>query len=432
MRRFLTVGVVIALILAISIPLSLTRGEGESMQGKPNTYDEEDLMARYTRDRMMYRAGEGRKITWFERIQYYEILKPERTNYLEVIRKVLSQYPRSSFAPAWQLAIATETNKLEDFQKVVSQYPGNDFIHAIAYTKMGEIYRSKGKDTEAEASFQKALSLIDKCIKNEPGNAAYNYQKAIIKLKQRDEPLDWVWEEGLPVGQSMPADIFFELKEGANKDYCYTPYLELNNINENIKSMRELARGLIIQSAYYGRRGEIDKEIETAQIKLKIGKHYWDENQNLAVEAKGLSMWIYGQLSLYHTFKRNNMIEEKEKSEIALKVAQERMDRIGQINYLACVYAEVIVNKNLSRLPPEAQADPEKTIRELKEEMIDIIEKNNLIKDKNLEVRIFISYLLSRIGGERAITILKEGLDDKDPYVRFFVRKLLEEINPTE
>lgn len=212
MRRFLTVGVVIALILAISIPLSLTRGEGESMQGKPNTYDEEDLMARYTRDRMMYRAGEGRKITWFERIQYYEILKPERTNYLEVIRKVLSQYPRSSFAPAWQLAIATETNKLEDFQKVVSQYPGNDFIHAIAYTKMGEIYRSKGKDTEAEASFQKALSLIDKCIKNEPGNAAYNYQKAIIKLKQRDEPLDWVWEEGLPVGQSMPADIFLNLK----------------------------------------------------------------------------------------------------------------------------------------------------------------------------------------------------------------------------
>ena len=420
MRRFLTIIVVILAVLAVSIPLFLAQGRGRSIQAEPlgNTYTEEDLMARYTRDRMFYQVGERGEINFLDRSKYYEILK-----------KVLADYPQSSFVSEWQLAIARDTNKLEGFQKVVRNYPGNDFICAIAYTKMGEIYRSMGEEKMAGMNFQRALSLADECIKSEPKNAAYNYHKAIIKLKEKNETFDYLqWEEKYPEGRLMQADIFSEFKKGSSKPYTRNPFLEVHNIARHSASIQESSRRLKFQGAYYEKKGEIDKAIETYETMLKIGKHYQNENQILLTELTvSFSMWGIGQIFLERLFEKNNMIERKKELEIANKVVEERRDRINLIRGIADAYGKVMVNKDLSELPPEAQADPEKTIMEFKEEVINAIDENSLIKDKNLEARIFISYLLSKLGGERAMDILKEGLSDKDPYVRFFVGKLLEE-----
>ncbi len=89
--------------------------------------------------------------------------------------------------------------------------------------------------------------------------------------------------------------------------------------------------GLIIQAAYYEQHGEIGKDIETCQTVLKIGKHYWDENQNLVAEiSAGLNMWIWGQILLGDIFEKNNMVEEKKKLEAARKIANERIDKIEE------------------------------------------------------------------------------------------------------
>ena len=409
---------VILVILAVSIPLFLAQAKGKSMQGgsAENTYTEEDMMARYTRDRMMYSAGELGEINIVDRSKYFEILK-----------KVLADYPQSGFAAAWQLAIATETNKLGDFQKVIEEYQGNDFISAIAYTKIGGIYHSEGKNEKAKESFQKALSLIDKCIKNKPKNAAYNYYKAIIKIKETGETFDWVEKGYPPEGRLMRPDIFSELRKGNNKDYYSTPFLDVHSIIDLYKSSREIARRLKAQGDYYENRGDTDKVIESYQTMLKIGKHFEEDNQTLLMEALGRGTQSVVYRSLRKLFEKYGMNERMEELEKANKVIEERNDKTSLIGGLADGWVKVILNKDLSDLPPEDQTDPEKTIRESIKEAIDIIEKNNLIKDKNLEARIFISYLLSRLGGERAIAILKEGLRDKDPYVRFFVKNVMEE-----
>ena len=161
-NRFFSINLSLAIALIVFAPI--TFAEAESTQGKSagNTYTEEDLMARYTRDRLFYQASELGEIN----------IHVDRSKYFEILKKVLVDYPQSSFATAWQLAIATETNKLGDFQKVIEEYQGNDFISAIAYTKIGGIYHSEGKNVKAKESFQKALSLIDKCIKNKPKNSA--------------------------------------------------------------------------------------------------------------------------------------------------------------------------------------------------------------------------------------------------------------------
>ncbi|MCK4244448.1 MAG: hypothetical protein KAX20_02345 [Candidatus Omnitrophica bacterium] len=411
------VGLISSLAVAIALIVFaiITFAKRESIQG--NTYKQEDLMARYTRDRMFYRAGERGEINLIDKSKYFEILK-----------KVLADYPRSSFAPAWQLAIATATKKLGDFQKVIRDYRGHDFISAIAYTKIGEIYRSEGKDKKAKKSFRKAISLIDRCIKSEPKNAVYNYHKAIIMAKEKNEPLDFHWRERYPDGRLMHPDIFSELRKGNDKDYCSTPYLEMNVITKNFSSIRGLTGSLMAQGNYYEKKEEIDKAIETYETMQKIGKHYLHENQNLLRERYfGIFKWNLGQMLLERLFKKNNMMEKKRELDKASKIVKERENKVNQILSLASGYGKAIINKDLSDLPAEFQVDKEKTIRELREEAIDIIEKNNLIRDKNLETRIGISYILSRLGGEVAIAILKEGLNDKDPYVRFLVKKLLEE-----
>lgn len=419
MRRLLIIVAVVLVPLATSTLLCLVQAKQKSMQNRStgSAYKQEDLMARYTRDRMFYQAGEIGEINLLDKTRHFKILK-----------KVLADYPQSSFAPAWQLAIATETNELEDFQKLVQGYPGNHFICAIAYTKIGEICRSRGENEKAKESFQKALSLIDECIMNEPRNAAYNYHKAIIKIKETGETFDWDREKGYPPdGRLMHPDIFSELRKGNKKDHYSAPFLEVEVLIDLYKSTREIVRRLKAQGDYYEKQGDIDKVIESYETMLKIGKHFQEDNQTLAMETLGLSIESMMHTSLKKLFEKHGMMERKEKLEKASKILEERKHKIGLLNNLEGVYLKVIVNKGLSDLPSEAQADSEKAIREVKEEAVDTIEKNNLIKDKNLEARIFISYLLSKLGGEKTIAILKKGLNDKEPYVRFFVKKILEE-----
>ncbi len=353
----------------------------------------------------------------------------DTSKYFEILKKVLADYPQSNFAPAWQLAIASDTNKLGDFQKVTQEYQSNDFICAIAYTKMGEIYRSEGKNEKAKESFQKALSLIDECIKNKPKNAAYNYYKAIIKIKETGETFDWLeLEKGYPPeGRVMRSDIFSELRKGNNKGYYSTPYLDLHSIIDLYNPIGEIKMRLKAQADYYENQGDTDKVIESYQTMLKIGKHIEEENQTLVTEVLGRTAEFLAHSYLREVFEKYDMNERMEELEKTNKVIEERNDKTGLIAGLVRGWFKVILNKDLSDLPPEDQADPEKAVKEAVEEALDIVENNNLIKDKNLEARILICYLLSRLGGERATAILKEGLSDKDPYVRFFVEKIFEE-----
>ncbi len=394
---------------------------GIALQTTGGAYTQEDLRARWRRDLMVL---EGAEYGVFA----FRILGKD----IEILRKVLADYPQSSFAPAWRLGIATRTNKIEDFQEVIRKHPESHFISALAYTKIGEIYREKGKDAEAEASFQKALSLLDKCIISEPENAVYNYYRAIIKLKQKGETLrnwrDWgEWMETYPYGRPMNREIFSELKRGSAKAYLSTPFLETKNVANTLILFRRPLKHLRAQGYYYEKKGEIDKAIETYEVMLKIGRHFMDENHNLAAKyMAGFPIWFTGRELLKQLFEEHGMIERRKELEIANKAVEERRDKTHLILSLMGHYFRVAILKDLSGLPPKFHVDKEKTIRGAREEALDLIEKYNLIRDENLQARIIISFFLSRVGGERAMAILKEGLNDKDPYVRFFVQKKLE------
>ena len=418
MKRFLIVVALIAAILVFSVTLFPGQGKGESMQGSStgSAYTQKDLMDRFTRDYFILRSASRRH--------------PE----IETLKEILAKYPQSSFAPVWQLAIATRTDKLEDFQKVIYRYPGNDFIHAIAYTKMGKIHRAEGEEEKARKSFQEALFLIDICIMSDPKNAAYNYYKAIIKLiKQGNERLDC---RDYPDGRPMDAEILSELKRGSIKDYFFLEMTDtdifniLMNTSMEANLIRELSRRLKLQGVYYEKKGRIGRAIETYEMMLKIGRHLESGNQGLMEMAGAADSMLYvSRVSLKRLFEKNNiMMERKRELEIAGKAAEERREKRNLIRSLVRNII-VVINKDLSDLPPEMYMDKKETIRKAVEEAIDIIEKNNLIKDRNSAIRILISYLLSRLGGERAIAILREGLNDEDPYVRFFVKKMLEKMH---